>query len=132
MIAGDIFERGNVVCQRSGGAVDWAFLSALATEMPVIVNLGNHETAILDDMASFTGRADLAGIQVISNLLDRRTGRFFAPVADRIGLGGVDISFLGLAATNPLFYRQPVRDTVTFLDAAQFVSVCVAGHQRRR
>ncbi len=122
LLNGDIFERGNVVCQRSGGAADWAFLSALSAEMPVVVNLGNHETAILDDMATFAARADRAGIQIISNLMDRRTGRFFAPVSDRLGLGGIDISLLGLAATNPFVYRPPVREVVSFLDTAQFVS----------
>lgn len=122
LLNGDIFERGNVVCQRSGGAADWAFLSALAAEMPVIVNVGNHETAILDDMSTFLARADQAGLMVISNLLDRRTGRFFAPVTERLGLGGIDISLLGLAATNPFVYRPPVRDTLTFLNTAQFVA----------
>ncbi len=122
LINGDIFERGNVVCTRSGGVADWAFLQALAAEMPVIVNLGNHETAILDDMTSFTARADQAGLRLVSNLVDRRTGRFFVPVADRVGLGGLDISILGLAATNPFVYRRPVRDTLTFLDTAQFVT----------
>jgi len=121
LLNGDIFERGNVVCERSGGAVDWAFLSALAAEMPVVVNLGNHETAILDDMVTFAARADQAGIGVISNLIDRRTGRFFAPISDRLGLGGIDISVLGLAATNPFVYRPAVRETLTFLDTAQFV-----------
>lgn len=122
LLNGDIFERGNVVCERSGGAADWAFLEALAAEMPVFVNLGNHETAILDDMATFMARADQAGVRVISNLVDRRTGRFFAPVSDRLGLGGIDISLLGLAATNPFVYRKPVRDTLTFLDTTQFVA----------
>ncbi|MEM1363290.1 MAG: 5'-nucleotidase C-terminal domain-containing protein [Pseudomonadota bacterium] len=122
LLNGDVFERGNVVCERSGGAADWAFLAALASEMPVVLNLGNHETAILDDMATFAARADQAGIAVISNLVDRRTGRFFAPVSDRLGLGGIDISLLGLAATNPFVYRPPVRETLTFLDTAQFVA----------
>lgn len=122
LLNGDVFERGNVVCLRSGGAADWAFLSAVAAEMPVYINLGNHETAILDDMATFLARADQAGVRVISNLVDRRTGRFLAPVADRFGLGGIEISLLGLAATNPFVYRQPVRDTLTFLDTTQFVA----------
>lgn len=126
LINGDIFERGNVVCLRSGGVADWAFLSALASEMPVIVNLGNHETAIMDDMATFTALADQAGIRVISNLVDRRTGQFFAPVSDRLGLGGINISLLGLAATNPFVYRTAVRDTLTFLDTAQFVDDIIA------
>lgn len=122
LLNGDIFERGNVVCERSGGAADWAFLSALAAEMPVIVNLGNHETAILDDVTSFVAKADQAGIRVISNLMDRRTGRFFAPIADQLGLGGMKISLSGLAATNPFVYREPVRSTLSFLDTAQFVA----------
>ncbi|MEO0939430.1 MAG: metallophosphoesterase [Pseudomonadota bacterium] len=127
LINGDIFERGNVVCARSGGAADWAFLSALAAEMPVVVNLGNHEVAVMDDMASFVARADAAGIRVISNLLDTRTGRFFAPVSDRIGLGGLDVSLLGLAATNPFVYRQPARGTLGFLDTASFVADALPG-----
>ncbi len=129
LLNGDIFERGNVVCLRSGGAADWAFLAALSAEMPVVVNLGNHETAILDDMTMFLARADHAGVQVISNLMDRRTGRFLAPVADTLGLGGIKVSLLGLAATNPFVYRQPVRDTLTFLDTAQFVADAYADTQ---
>lgn len=122
LLNGDIFERGNVVCLRSNMAADWAFLDALAAEMPVVVNLGNHETAIYDDMASFVARAEASGIDVISNLVDNRTGRFFARSTGRLGLGGIDISLLGLAATNPFVYRVPVRETLTFLDTAQFVA----------
>jgi 5'-nucleotidase/UDP-sugar diphosphatase len=127
LVNGDVFERGNAVCLKSGGAADWAFLEAVAAEMPVVLNLGNHETAILDDMASFVARADRAGVQVISNLIDNRTGRFFAPIDARLGLGGIDVSLLGLAATNPFVYRQPVRDTLTFLDTARFVADALPG-----
>ena len=127
LINGDIFERGNAVCLKSNAAADWAFVEAVAAEMPVVVNLGNHETAILDDMTSFVARADRAGVQVISNLVDKRTGRFFAPFDARLGLGGIDISLFGLAATNPFVYRQPVRDTLTFLDTARFVADALPG-----
>lgn len=127
LINGDVFERGNTVCLKSNGAADWAFLEAVAAEMPVVLNLGNHETAILDDMASFVARADRAGVQVISNLVDNRTGRFFAPFDARLGLGGLDVSVLGLAATNPFVYRKPVRDTLTFLDTARFVADALPG-----
>ena len=127
LINGDVFERGNAVCLKSNGAADWAFLEAVAAEMPVVLNLGNHETAILDDMTSFVARADRAGVQVISNLIDNRTGRFFAPFDARLGLGGVDVSLLGLAATNPFVYRKPVRDTLTFLDTARFVADALPG-----
>lgn len=122
LINGDIFERGNVVCLRSSGRADWAFLEAVAAEMPVVVNLGNHEAAVLDDLASFVARAERVGIQVISNLVDNRTGRFFAPFDARLGLNGVKIALFGLAATNPFVYRQPVRDTLTFFDTERFVA----------
>ncbi|WP_313453905.1 metallophosphoesterase, partial [Brevundimonas sp.] len=42
-IDGDIFEHGNVVAVRSGGAVDWAFLRALPAIAPTVFNLGNHD-----------------------------------------------------------------------------------------
>ena len=122
LLNGDIFERGNVVCLRSGGAADFAFLEAVAKEMPVVVNLGNHETAIFDDMTTFVARADAAGVQVISNLMDKRRGRFFAPAYDSLGLGGLRVGLLGLAAVNPFVYRAPVRDTLDFFDPAGFVT----------
>lgn len=121
VLNGDLFERGNVVATRSGASADWVFLKALAAELPVFINLGNHETAILDDMAVFTAMATQAGAQVISNLMDKRTGRFFAPVSDRIGLGGIDIAMLGIATTNPFVYRKPARDTLGFLNPESFV-----------
>ena len=127
LINGDVFERGNVVCLRSGGVCDMAFLKAVASEMPVVVNLGNHETAIYDDMQIFTANAAAAGVEVISNLIDSRTGRFYAPVSTRLGLGGIDLSLLGIAATNPFVYRKPVRGNLSFLTPANFVADAFAG-----
>ena len=121
LLNGDIFERGNVVCRKSGGAADLAFLEAVAKEMPVVVNIGNHETAVFDDMTTFVAKADAAGVQVISNLMDKRTGRFFAPAYDTIGLGGLSVGLLGLAAVNPFVYRPQVRETLDFFDPAGFV-----------
>lgn len=122
VINGDLFERGNVVATRSGGAADMAFLRALAAEVPVVMNLGNHETAILDDMGRFVAAATGAGAQVIGNLIDRRTGRFFAPVSTRLGLGGMDLALLGVGTDNPFVYRQPARDTLTLLDPVAFTA----------
>lgn len=122
LINGDIFERGNVVALRSEAVADWAFLEALRAEAPVVVNLGNHETAILDDMAMFVERAERAGISVIGNLVDVRDGGFFAPVSTRLTLGTLDFAILGLAATNPFVYRQPARDTLAFIDPVTFAA----------
>ncbi|ROT99370.1 metallophosphoesterase [Histidinibacterium lentulum] len=122
ILNGDLFERGNVAALRSGAAADFAFLEAAAAELPVIVNLGNHETAILDDMASFVARATGAGATVIGNLIDRRTGRFFTPVSTRLGLGGIELALLGVGTDNPFVYRAPVRDSLLLLDPAGFVA----------
>src|SRR6187402_355638 len=43
IIDGDTFELGNAVAKRSGGAIEFAMLAALAQRGPTIVNLGNHE-----------------------------------------------------------------------------------------
>ncbi|PYE81163.1 5'-nucleotidase C-terminal domain-containing protein [Pseudoroseicyclus aestuarii] len=120
LINGDVFERGNVVALRSGAEADWAFLRAAAAEMPVILNLGNHETAIMDDMAEVVARAREMGVQVVSNLVDTRTGEYFAEPGHRLMLGDVDIALLGLATTNAFVYREEVRDTLGFADPAEF------------
>jgi 2',3'-cyclic-nucleotide 2'-phosphodiesterase (5'-nucleotidase family) len=120
ILNGDIFERGNVAALRSGAEADWAFLRALAAELPVYVNLGNHETAIEDDMATTVARITGAGAQPLGNLIDRRTGRFFAPVSDRIGLGGLSLGLLALGTDNPFVYRQPARDTLVLPDPVGF------------
>lgn len=122
IINGDIFERGNVVATRGGAVADWAFLQAVAAEIPLVINLGNHETAILDDMSLFTARATGVGAEVIGNLVDRRTGRFFAPVSTRLGLGGMDLALLGVGTDNPFVYRQPARDTLTLLNPVSFTA----------
>lgn len=110
VINGDIFERGNVAALRSSGVADWRFMAALADEAPLIVNLGNHETALIDDLAEFVAQAENQGAIVIGNISDRRTGRPFAPAATRLTLGDHVVGFLGLAATNPMVYRDAVRD----------------------
>jgi 5'-nucleotidase/UDP-sugar diphosphatase len=122
LINGDIFERGNVVALRSGAVADWAFLEALAAEGPVVVNLGNHETAILDDMAEFVSRATEIGITVIGNLVDARSGNFYAPVSTQLELGGQTLALVGLAATNPFVYREPIRPTLAFIDPVTFAT----------
>ena len=127
VINGDVFERGNVVALRSGGAVEWAFLGALAAELPLVINLGNHETAILDELAAFVARAEGMGAQVIGNVVDARTGRFYAPASARLGLGGVRVALLGLAPQNPFVWRAPVRPSLTLLDPVAFAADAFAG-----
>lgn len=126
VINGDIFERGNAAATRSGGVADIAFLEALSAELPVLINLGNHETAIMDDMAYAAARLGGTGAEVIGNLMDRRTGRFFAPISAQMGLGGLDLRFLGVGTDNPFVYRQPARDTLMLLDPVAFTAEAFA------
>ena len=111
LINGDIFERGNVVALRSGGMVDLAALARLNAIAPVIVNLGNHETAILDDMADFVRHAQEAGITVLSNLIDARTGALYAQPAAVFAVRDRRVAIGGLATDNIFTYRRDVRDT---------------------
>jgi 2',3'-cyclic-nucleotide 2'-phosphodiesterase (5'-nucleotidase family) len=119
VINGDVFERGNAVALRSGGAADWAFLAALRRRAPVVLNIGNHETALLDDLAETVRRAEALDLLVLSNLRDRRTGRPFAPAAAELPLpGGRRLSLVGIATDEAMTYRQVVRETLAISDPA--------------
>jgi 2',3'-cyclic-nucleotide 2'-phosphodiesterase (5'-nucleotidase family) len=122
LVNGDLFERGNVVALRSGGAPDWALLGALAAVAPVVVNLGNHETALLDDMAAFVARSRSLGAQPVGSIRDRRTGGFFAPPALRLDLGGVPVGLLGLATDNAAVYREGPRAAMAFPEPVAFAT----------
>jgi 2',3'-cyclic-nucleotide 2'-phosphodiesterase (5'-nucleotidase family) len=102
LINGDIFESGNVVASRSGGAIDWAFLQALAKLAPVVVNIGNHEADLDNDLAHFVDLAGGLGITVLSNITDKRTGKPYAPAGTVIDVGGqqVRIAAFGTDAIN--------------------------------
>jgi 2',3'-cyclic-nucleotide 2'-phosphodiesterase (5'-nucleotidase family) len=112
VINGDVFERGNVVALRSQGAADWAFLEALRRRAPVVLNLGNHETALLDDMAETVRAARARGILVVSNMIDRRTGRPYAAAHEVVSIGGVEIDVVGIATDEMNTYRQVAREHI--------------------
>lgn len=113
LINGDVFERGNAVALRSGGQIDLAAMARLNTVAPVIVNLGNHETAILDDMADFVRAGREAGLTVLSNLIDARTGALYADPAHIITVGDRRVTISALATDNIFTYRQPIRPTLS-------------------
>jgi 2',3'-cyclic-nucleotide 2'-phosphodiesterase (5'-nucleotidase family) len=117
-INGDVFERGNAVALRSAGAPDWAFLEALRRRAPVVLNLGNHETALVDDMAETVAAARARGIEVVSNMADERTGRPFAPHRATVVLGGRSVALVGIATDEIGTYRQPVRPTLRLPEPA--------------
>lgn len=108
LIDGDMLEHGNVVARRSGGAVDFAMLAALARRAPTVLNLGNHEPEFFD-MAETVERAQAAGVTVVSDIADRATGRPFVPAATTLHLGRSEAIVAGVATNQLGTYRAAVR-----------------------
>jgi 2',3'-cyclic-nucleotide 2'-phosphodiesterase (5'-nucleotidase family) len=109
VVNGDVFERGNAIALRSMGAADWAFLAALRRRAPVVLNLGNHETALIDDMAEVAARARALDLAVVSNLA-RADGAPLADPALRLDLpGGRRLVVVGIGTDEAATYRPPAR-----------------------
>ncbi|HYP15781.1 MAG TPA: metallophosphoesterase, partial [Opitutus sp.] len=111
LINGDTFELGNVVAERSGGAVEFAMFAALARRAPTVVNLGNHEPEFYDPAATVE-RIRATGATVIGNLAERGTGQLFAPASTRLRLGEHEIAIAGLTTDMLSQYRAAVRPTL--------------------
>jgi 2',3'-cyclic-nucleotide 2'-phosphodiesterase (5'-nucleotidase family) len=123
VINGDVFERGNALALRSAGAADWAFLAALRHRAPVVLNLGNHETALVDDLAETVRRMEALDIRVVSNLVDRRNGRPFASIATEFALrGGRRLVLAGIATDEIMTYRAVVRPTLDIPNPAAWAA----------
>jgi 2',3'-cyclic-nucleotide 2'-phosphodiesterase (5'-nucleotidase family) len=116
LINGDIFEAANVVTARSNGAIDWAFLAALRELAPVILNLGNHEPDLENDLANFVAAAEKAGITVVSNITDTRTGRLYADPSVSVSLGAITATVVGIATNALPTYPKATREMVDIPD----------------
>ena len=116
---GDLFEIGNVVATRSGGALDWAFMRAVQREMPVIFNIGNHEGDLMDQR-DFVRQARAMGLTVITNLYDRRSGLPYARTFTTIAVGARQIPVLGLGVDALNTYPKAIRDTILPPDPVEF------------
>jgi 5'-nucleotidase / UDP-sugar diphosphatase len=108
-IDGDVFERGNAIALRSQGQIDLAMLAALARLGPTILNLGNHEPEFYD-LPELVERVKASGVIVVSNVVDRGTGRPVASASARVPFGQHTLTVVGLStdrlATFPAFVRQ--------------------------
>jgi hypothetical protein len=115
MINGDALEYGNVVARRSAGAIDFAMFAALARRAPTILNLGNHEPEFyaVDDTVA---RIQATGVTVISNLVNRATGKPFAPASTRLRLGAREATVVGLATDKLSTYRAAIRPSLDLAD----------------
>ncbi|HZH27321.1 MAG TPA: metallophosphoesterase [Azospirillaceae bacterium] len=127
VINGDVFERGNTVALRTEGLVDWAFLAALRRRAPVVLNIGNHEGALADDLVHVVASADAADLLVVSNIVDRRVGLPFASARVRLALGGRTVHVVGLATDDASAYREPVRGTLDLPAPVAWAEANLAG-----
>lgn len=116
VVNGDVFELGNTLAQRSRGEADWAFLAHLAAGGPVVLNIGNHEPDLVDDLAEVVDRAGKLGIRVLSNIVDSRTGKPYAPHAAEIKLGERTVAITALATNAINTYPKAIRPALTIPD----------------
>ena len=117
-INGDVFERGNAIALRSEGTADWAFLSALRRRAPVVLNIGNHEGALVDDIEVTVARARAAGLAVVSNLRRRDGTPIAEPAVTLSFANGRRLTCIGIATDEALTYRAPVRERLAFPEPA--------------
>jgi 2',3'-cyclic-nucleotide 2'-phosphodiesterase (5'-nucleotidase family) len=115
LLDGDLFEHGNVVAQRTGGSLDWAFIAALTQLAPVVINLGNHDADLVDDQVKTIDRARALGITVLSNITDARTGRPAATSQATLDLG-FPVHLVGIATNSLDTYPKDIRPTLSVPD----------------
>ncbi len=117
LLNGDMFEAGNIVSRRSDGALDWAFFEAMTKRAPVVLNLGNHDADLVDDLAKTVARARALGITVISDIKDARSGRLQAPTETTLDLGG-PVRIVGVATNSLGTYPAEIRPQLSIPDPA--------------
>ncbi|MDH7804696.1 MULTISPECIES: metallophosphoesterase [unclassified Rhizobium] len=110
LLNGDLFETGNAVATRSAGEIEWTLLAALAKLAPTVINIGNHEPDIDNDLANFVSRARALGITVLSNIIDKRTGAVYAPASAEVSAGGQPVVVAGLATNAINTYPKATRE----------------------
>lgn len=87
VVNGDLFEGGNVLARRGGGAIDFALLEAFARLAPVTVTIGNHDSD-LHDPAEFVHQVEKRGATVLSDITDPRTGEKYGEQGEEFKVAG--------------------------------------------
>lgn len=121
-VDGDIFEHGNVVSLRSEGAIDWAFLAALPAIAPTVVNLGNHDNDLIPDLHEVVKRMQSLGITVLSNIVDARNGRPYAPAATELTFGERRLRIAGFGTNSLNTYPKASRDWLSIPDPTEWAN----------
>ncbi|MFB7144188.1 metallophosphoesterase [Agrobacterium deltaense] len=127
LLNGDLFEIGNAVATRSAGEIEWTFLAALAKLAPTVVNIGNHEPDIDNDLANFVSRAQALGITVLSNIVDKRSGKPFAPGSAEVNVGGQIVVVTGLATNAINTYPKTTRETLDIPQPVEWAKANLPG-----
>ncbi|WP_423069284.1 metallophosphoesterase [Devosia sp. CN2-171] len=122
LINGDVFELGNVVATRSEGAVDWKLLEKLSRLAPTVLNIGNHEPDLINDLAQMITRARRAGITVVSNITDTRTGALYTQPGFLLDLGPIPIALVGIATSALNTYPKTSRDQLGIPDPVEWAT----------
>ena len=117
ILDGDTQEYGNVIAQRSGGAIDFAMYAALAQRAPTIVNLGNHEPEFYA-LAETVKRIEATGARVVSNITSRETGQPFAPASLKLALGTNEATVVGVSTDKLGTYRVAIRPSLDLANPA--------------
>ena len=116
LINGDTFELGNAVAQRSAGAVDYALFTALATRVPTVVNLGNHEPEF-HGVAETIARNQATGALVLGgNVVNPSTRQPYAPASTRLKLGPREAVVVGITTDRLSTFRVAVRPALDLAD----------------
>ncbi|MDO3440950.1 metallophosphoesterase [Agrobacterium sp. V1] len=127
LLNGDLFELGNAVATRSAGEIEWTFLAALAKLAPTVINIGNHEPDIDNDLANFVSRAQALGITVLSNIIDKRNGKPYAPDSAEVSVGGRQIIVTGLATNAINTYPKATREMLDIPQPVEWAKANLPG-----
>lgn len=126
LINGDVFELGNVVATRSAGAVDWLLLQKLSRLAPTVLNIGNHEPDLINDLAQMIAQARAAGVTVLSNITDTRTGALYTQPGFQLDLGSIPVALVGLATNAINTYPKPTREQLGIPDPVEWATASLA------
>jgi 2',3'-cyclic-nucleotide 2'-phosphodiesterase (5'-nucleotidase family) len=127
LLNGDLFEIGNAVAARSAGEIEWTFLAALAKLAPTVINIGNHEPDIDNDLANFVSRAKALGITVLSNIIDKRSGTAYAPASAEMSVAGQQIVVAGLATNAINTYPKATREMLDIPQPVEWAKANLPG-----
>ena len=127
LLNGDLFELGNAVATRSAGEIEWTFLTALAKLAPTVINIGNHEPDIDNDLANFVSRAQALGITVLSNIIDKRSGKPYAADRAEVSVGEQRVVVAGLATNAINTYPKATREMLDIPQPVEWAKANLPG-----